>query len=145
MSFPYIFFFSSFVFLRPHSLHREVPRPGVQLELQPPACTTATATPDPSGVCNLHHSSRQHQTLNQLSKARDQTCNLLVPNPIHFFCAMMGTPPYIFFISSCRFKLLSSIVSFNPEGFLLVFLIKHVCKGLNQFFIQECLTFPFIF
>ena len=29
----------------------EVPRLGVESELQLPACTTATATPDPSPVC----------------------------------------------------------------------------------------------
>ena len=34
----------------------EVPRLGVELELQPPAYTTATATPDPSRACNLYHS-----------------------------------------------------------------------------------------
>ena len=38
-----------------------------------PAYTTATATPDPSRVCNLHHSSQQRQILNPLSEARDQT------------------------------------------------------------------------
>ena len=31
----------------------------------------ATATPDLSLVCNLHHSSQHHQILNPLSKARD--------------------------------------------------------------------------
>ena len=31
----------------------------VELELQLPAYTTATETPDPSCVCDLHHSSRQ--------------------------------------------------------------------------------------
>ena len=39
-----------------------------------PAClhyTTATATPDPSHISNLHHSSQQRQTLNPLSEARD--------------------------------------------------------------------------
>ena len=35
------------------------------------AYTTAIATWDPSRVCNLHQSSRQHRTLNPLSKARD--------------------------------------------------------------------------
>ena len=38
------FFFLSFVFLGPHPRHREVPRLGVQSELQLPAYTTATAT-----------------------------------------------------------------------------------------------------
>ena len=39
--------------------------------------------PDPSRVCDLHHSSQQHQILNPLSEARDQTRNLIVPSPIH--------------------------------------------------------------
>jgi len=38
-----------------------------------PGYTTATATEDPSRVCNLHHSSQQHQILKPLSKARDRT------------------------------------------------------------------------
>ena len=32
--------------------------------------------PDVSRVCNLHHSSQQHQILNPLSEARSQTCVL---------------------------------------------------------------------
>ena len=64
----------------------EVPRLGVESELQLPAYTTATATPDESGICNLHHSSQQHQILNPLNEAKDQThilmgtswvCNLM--------------------------------------------------------------------
>ena len=51
--------------------HMEVPRLGVESELQLPAYTTATATWDPSHVCDLHHSSLQHQILNPLSEARD--------------------------------------------------------------------------
>uniref|UniRef100_A0A8D0PDY6 Odorant binding protein 2B n=1 Tax=Sus scrofa TaxID=9823 RepID=A0A8D0PDY6_PIG len=50
---------------------------GVQLELQLPAYATATAMPDPSHICNLHHSSRQCQILNPLSEARDRTHVLL--------------------------------------------------------------------
>ena len=49
----------------------------VELELWPPAYTTATAMPDPSCVCNLHHSSWQRQILNPLSEARDQICILM--------------------------------------------------------------------
>ena len=37
----------------------EVPRLGVELELQLLAYTTATATPDLSQVCDLHHNSQQ--------------------------------------------------------------------------------------
>ena len=56
--------FFSLVFLGPHPRHMEVPRPGVQSELQLPAYVTATATPDPSCVCDLLHSSQQRQILN---------------------------------------------------------------------------------
>ena len=63
--------------------HMEVPRLGVQLELQPPAYARATAMQDPSHVCDLHHSSQQCQIVNPLSKGRDQTHNLMVPSQIH--------------------------------------------------------------
>ena len=56
----------------------DVPRLGVQLELQLPAYTTAAAIPDPSHVCNLHLSSWQHQIHNPLSKARDPTGVLMI-------------------------------------------------------------------
>ena len=52
------FFF--FVFFGPHPEHMEVPRQGVKLELQLSAYTTATATQDPSCICDLHHSSWRH-------------------------------------------------------------------------------------
>ena len=55
----------------------EVPRLGVELELQLPACATATATRDPSHVCDLHYSSRQCRILNPLKKAMDRTQNLM--------------------------------------------------------------------
>ena len=58
----------------------EVPRLGVKLEPQLPAYSTATATQYPSRVFDLHHSSRQHQILNPLSEARDQTCNFIDAN-----------------------------------------------------------------
>ena len=43
-------------------------------------------------AAGLHHSSRQRQILNLLSKARDRTCNLMVPSQIHFCCATTETP-----------------------------------------------------
>ena len=51
----------------------EVPRLGVESELKLLAYATATAMQDPSHICNLYHSSRQHQILNPLSEARDKT------------------------------------------------------------------------
>ena len=80
------FFFNFKFFLRWHLWHMEVPRPGVELELQLPAYATVTAMQDLSHVCNLHHSSRQHQILNPLSEARDRTRILMdtssVLNPL---------------------------------------------------------------
>ena len=45
-------------------------------------------------ICDIHHSSRQRQILNPLSRVRDQTCNLTVPSRIRFHCAMTGTPDF---------------------------------------------------
>ena len=51
--------------------HMEIPRLGVESELQLLACATATAMEDLSHVCDLRHSSRQCWILNPLSEARD--------------------------------------------------------------------------
>ena len=55
----------------------EVPSLGVELELQLPAYTTATAVQDLSRVCDLYHSSRQCQIPDPLSEARDRTYILM--------------------------------------------------------------------
>ena len=55
-----------------HLQHMEVPRLGFKSELQLPAYTIATATPDPSHICDLHHSSWQRRILSPLNEARDQ-------------------------------------------------------------------------
>ena len=70
----------------------EVPRLGVQSELQLLAYATATETADLSGICDLLHSSWQCWILNPLSEARDRTYNLMVPSQIYFHCTAMGTP-----------------------------------------------------
>ena len=70
----------------------EVPRFRVESELYLPAYTTATATPDPSCICNLNHSSRQRRIPNALSEARDRTCIPMNPSQIRFRCATTGTP-----------------------------------------------------
>ena len=75
-----------------HQEHMEFPKLGVQLELLLTAYATATAMPDPSCVCYLPHSSWQCQILNPLSKARDQTHNLVLPSQIRYCCASTGTP-----------------------------------------------------
>ena len=64
--------------------HMELPRLGVESELQLQAYTTATAMPDLSHVCNLHHSLQQHWILNPLREARDQTSILMDTSEVHF-------------------------------------------------------------
>ena len=71
----------------------EVPRLGVESELQLPAC----AAEDLNRVCDLHHSSLQCQILNPLREARDQTCVLMDTSQIRFRYATMGTPKSWFF------------------------------------------------
>ena len=93
MGFDFLLFgcFGFFRFLGPHLLHLEIPRLQVQLELQLLAYATVTATSDPSHICNLHHSSPQCWILNPLSKAKNQTLNLVVLSGICFCCATKGT------------------------------------------------------
>ena len=61
----------------------EVPRLRVESELLLPAYATATAMRDPSHICGLHHSSWQHQILNPLTEARDQTHILMDTSQVH--------------------------------------------------------------
>ena len=69
----FFFFFFFFFSLGLYLWHVEVPRLGVESELQLPATATTTMMWDLSQVCHLHHSSGQCQILNLLSKARDRT------------------------------------------------------------------------
>ena len=64
-------FISFFCFLGPDPRHKEVPRLGIESELQLLVYTTVTATPDPNYICDLHHSSGQCRIPDPLSKARD--------------------------------------------------------------------------
>ena len=82
-------------FLGPYLQHMEVPRIGVELEVQLLAYTKATAAQDPSSVCDLHHSSRQCQIINPLCEARDQTHNLMVTSWIRFCCTTRETSTHI--------------------------------------------------
>ena len=79
-------FFALFCFSGPRLRHIEVPRLGVEWELQLLAYAPATATPDLSRVCNLRRSSRQYRILNPLSEAKDRTLILMeisqVRNPL---------------------------------------------------------------
>ena len=72
-----LFLFLGGSFLGLHSWRTEVPRLGVELELQLLDYTTARETPDPSRVCDLHHSSWQRWIPDTQSEARDWTYILL--------------------------------------------------------------------
>ena len=76
----------------------EVPRLGVESELQMSAYTTATAMPDRTCICDLYHSSWQCQILNPLGEARDQAHILLDTIWVHYCWATMRTPIFIFFL-----------------------------------------------
>ena len=84
-------------FKGPHLWHMEVPRLGAQPELQLPAYTPATATRDPSRICNLHHSSGQHRILNPRSKARDWTCILVDISRVRNPLSHSGNSLFLFF------------------------------------------------
>ena len=73
-----------FFFLFAFSRATRVARGGSQARGRIGAVATgyrATATWDPSLVCDLYHSSWQRWILNPLSEARDRTRNLMVPAP----------------------------------------------------------------
>ena len=92
----FFFFFFFFLFQGLHLRHVEVPRLGVKLELQLPACQIWT-TPDLSCICDLYRSSWQCQILDPLSKAKVRTRVFMDASWVHFHCAITGTPAYLFF------------------------------------------------
>ena len=114
------------LFLGLHSQHMEVPRLGVELELQLAAYTTAIATQDLSGVCYLHRNSRQHWSLNPVSKARDWTRNLMVTSQIRFCCTTTGT---LYRISYIRDNLQIVVVGEQKAGH---FYPEHSSWQMNQ-------------
>ena len=87
------FFFCLFVFFR-----ATPPAHGSSQTRGPIGAATATATGDPSGVYNPHHSSPQHQILNPLSQARDRTHVLTDASQFHYHCATTGTPTYFYLL-----------------------------------------------
>ena len=62
----------------------EVPRLGVESELQLLAYAIAIAMQGPSHVCTLHHISRQCWILNPLSEAWDGTGVLVDSSWVHY-------------------------------------------------------------
>ena len=85
----------------------------LELELQLLAYTTATATWDPSHICDLHCSSWQHRILNPLSKSRDQTRILMDTSwaLVGYYCwATVGTPEESFISQDWAFLISSALL-----------------------------------
>ena len=78
----------------------EVPRLGVNLELQLPAYTTATAMWDPATYAAYTTAQGNAGSLNPLSEARDGSCILMDTSWIHFRCTTEGTPQFVFMFVS---------------------------------------------
>ena len=87
-----------------HPRHMEVPRLGMESEQHLPAYVTATATPDPSHVCDLQYSSRQCWILNVLSAARYWTCNPMDTSRVCYCWATTRLPSFAYFWSSCNWN-----------------------------------------
>ena len=80
-----------FFFWGPHLRHMEIPRLGVELELQLLAFSTLTVMLGLSWVCRLYHSSWQCWILNPLSKGRNWTWILMDTSQVCYYWATMGT------------------------------------------------------
>ena len=63
-----------FIFLLPPAAYGSSQARG-QIRAAAETYTTATATQDPSCICDLHHSLWQYQILNPLNEARDRTAS----------------------------------------------------------------------
>ena len=110
----YLFTCSFIYFLGPHMRHMEVPRLGLNWSCScwptPQAYSTATATSDPSHICDLHNHSQQRQIPNPLSEARDRTCILMDTSRVCFCCTTTGTPWEHFkiaFSDNCEYSYLT--------------------------------------
>ena len=99
-----VFYFFAF-FLGLHPPHMEVTRLVGQTKLQLPAYTTATAMPDPSYVCDLHHSSQQCQILYSLSETRNQICILVDAGQIRF-PSHDGNAVYLYILKINTYKII---------------------------------------
>uniref|UniRef100_A0A4X1T6U6 4-aminobutyrate--2-oxoglutarate transaminase n=1 Tax=Sus scrofa TaxID=9823 RepID=A0A4X1T6U6_PIG len=119
----------------------EVPRPGVQSELQLLACTTASATQNPSCICNLHHSSRPCGILNPQSEARGRTHILVdAPRVLNPLSHNRTSSTVSFFINS-TFINRPALGILPPENFvekLRESLLSVAPKGMSQLITMAC-------
>ena len=85
-----------FCFLGPYLWHMEVPRLGVESEQQLLAYTTATATPDPSWVCNLYHTHGNTKSLTHWARPGIEPPSLWILVRFITHWATTGTPILLF-------------------------------------------------
>ena len=115
--------------------HMEVPRLGVESELQLLAYATATAIQDPRHVCNLHHSSWQHQIPDPLSKARIKPEFLMDTSQIRLYHATTETLAVTFLIhhaTAGTFNLDFNLFFFTSTSLFIFNMLKcfYPCKAL---------------
>ena len=100
----------------------EVPRLGVESDLQLPAYTTATTTWDPSHVCDTHHGSQQRPILNPLSEARDGTQMLMDTSAVLNLLNHNGNSATTFM----------SVPLADHEGKYLICLVRHCTSSTSH-------------
>ena len=118
-----------FCFLGLYLWHMEVLKLGVELKLQLPAYTTASATPVLSSVCDLHHSSQQPWIPDPLSKASDPTCILMDTSRVCFCWATKGTP-LLGFLNVTNLLFFSSYIGIATQ-------IDNLCGCFNKTYLQS--------
>ena len=115
-----------------------VSRLGAELELQLQAYTTATATRDPSLICNLHHSSRQCWILNPPSGARGPASILMDISQVHYHWARTRTPELLLLTSRLCSLLCQSFCLY----LICIFLNFQISTSLkSQYIIKMCANF----
>ena len=114
--FLFIYLFIYLIFLGPHPWHMSSQARG-QIGAVASGLARATAMPDLSCICELHHSSQQHQILNPLSRARDRTHILMDASQVHYHWATMGTAHLLKSLSQLLY---CSVLGFLVDLFLLI-------------------------
>ena len=127
------FLFVLFCFVFPPGPWHKVPRLGVESQLQLPTYTTATATRNPSQVCDLHRSSQECLILNPVSKARDRTHILMDASQVRYHGATTGD-------SCCFFGLIRSMLKFLGQGSNLSHSSDPSCCSDNTGSVTSCGT-----
>ena len=108
----------------------ESSKAGVESQLQPLYYTTATATRDPSRLCDLHNRSWQLQIPDPLHKARGRTHILMATSQVRFHCAPVGTPNPSF--KCLLISKLSYLWKVKSENLIFYFLFKNNIQAIAQ-------------